>query len=194
MIINPVYIPKENVMDVIGELGGNLLMARGSTFKVMFGSYENRSKRPAFELTGRAMLIHGRRRCFVNDLNVATHIRFETYTIANLHGYGKGSRAAIREFAKVLFQKMGCVIEHDDIVTRDHMPVEASKCSFTPEEVAQARQYWKGLSDEVLRSFHRHYTTGRGKGTFAGTDETTSFEDYLVISARQTEYERQHDI
>ena len=64
---------------------------------------------------------------------------------------------------------------------------------FTDEQYAAAREYWGNLTDADEQMFYAHYTTGQGKGAFAGVDENTSFEDYQVISMLQTEYEILHD-
>lgn len=61
-------------------------------------------------------------------------------------------------------------------------------------DVNAAREFWKRLSIEEERQFYVHYTTGEGKGIFPGIDENTSFNDYLVYTWKQTEYERIHDI
>ena len=58
---------------------------------------------------------------------------------------------------------------------------------FTPTEIAWAREFWGNLSDAECREFYVHYTTGRGKGSYNDIDENTSYEDYLVISAYESE-------
>lgn len=57
---------------------------------------------------------------------------------------------------------------------------------FTDQQIERARNYWRNLSDAELQEFHRHYTTGKGKGIYSGVDENTSFDDYLVLSAMQS--------
>lgn len=67
------------------------------------------------------------------------------------------------------------------------------KTHATPEQVREAREYWGNLSDKELKEFYVHYTTGSGKGGFSGVDKYTSFDDYLVESALQTQFEIFHD-
>lgn len=65
---------------------------------------------------------------------------------------------------------------------------------FSDEEIAQAREYWRDLTDEDLLMFWKHYTTGPGQGMYSQVGPDTPFEDYLVLSAYQSSYERAHDI
>jgi hypothetical protein len=65
---------------------------------------------------------------------------------------------------------------------------------FTPEEVENARQYWSDLTDEELLFYWRHYTTGQGRGLYTSVHPDTPFEDYLVLSASESAWEKAHDV
>ncbi len=110
-----VYIPVENITDVVSKLGGHVTTNR-SQYKVMFGKWEDRKKHPVFELKGYMIHTEGKHRFFCQDVQEATHIRFQTWSIANIHGYGKGRDGAIWEFARTLFMQFGCTMEDGDIV------------------------------------------------------------------------------
>jgi hypothetical protein len=70
----------------------------------------------------------------------------------------------------------------------------SAKTNYTVAEVAAARRYWSGLTYQDLLFFWRHYTTGTGAGMYQSVYPDTSFLDYIVESAIQSEYERTHDI
>lgn len=57
-----------------------------------------------------------------------------------------------------------------------------------------ARNYWRHLTDDDLKAFQAHYTTGPGKGLFTGVYEGMSFEEYVIVTALQSEYETIHDL
>ncbi len=65
---------------------------------------------------------------------------------------------------------------------------------FTNTEVLEARRYWSSLTEKELREFHRHYTDGKGRGMYSGVNADTSFNDYLVLSARQSAHEYAMDL
>lgn len=63
----------------------------------------------------------------------------------------------------------------------------------TQAQVAAARQYNQDLTDEDLQYFWKHYTTGKGAGIFRSVKADSTFEEYLVNSAAESEFERSHD-
>lgn len=64
---------------------------------------------------------------------------------------------------------------------------------FGVNDIAWAREYWKALSEEDLAGFYFEATEGKNR-YWNGVNEYTTYLDYLVISARQSDYERRHDI
>lgn len=72
--------------------------------------------------------------------------------------------------------------------------IHDGKCPFEYRSADWGRWYWRHLTDEELREYQVHYTTGTGKGLFPGVSEGMSFEDYCLETALQTEFERIHDI
>lgn len=65
---------------------------------------------------------------------------------------------------------------------------------FSSSEILSARSYWKYLTPIELAFYWRHYTTGKGRGLYSGVDASTSFLDYVVLSAGQSSFEQLHDI
>lgn len=65
---------------------------------------------------------------------------------------------------------------------------------FSISDILWARKYWADLTYKDLIEFWKHYTTGTGKGMYSQVNETTSFFDYLVLSASQSWYEKVNDL
>ena len=63
---------------------------------------------------------------------------------------------------------------------------------YTDDELQRAQRYWAGLSDH--RAWWRHYTTGPGRGLYDNVGPDASFEEFLIESMYQTEFERRNDI
>lgn len=75
-------------------------------------------------------------------------------------------------------------------------PVSAPQGSnpwYSSAQLSWAKNYWKNLTDQELHEFHTHYTLGAGKNHITGVIETTTFEEYLVLSALQSNYEIAHN-
>jgi hypothetical protein len=53
-----------------------------------------------------------------------------------------------------------------------------------------ARYYWRYLTFRDLYEFWKHYTTGKGAGIYGSVGPSTSFREYVVNSACETEHER----
>lgn len=66
--------------------------------------------------------------------------------------------------------------------------------NFTLADFTWAREYWSGLSFAHLFLYWKHYTTGKGAGSYMQVYADTSFCDYVVLSASQSHYERVNDI
>ncbi len=65
---------------------------------------------------------------------------------------------------------------------------------FTKVVVLAARKFWQDLTPSELVAFWRHYTVGKGAGTFSRVKPETGFFDYLVYSARESAFEQAYDI
>ena len=68
------------------------------------------------------------------------------------------------------------------------------KSRFTTSQILEARRYWKDLSYTDLFLYWKHYTTGKGSGSYSSVDANTSFADYLVLSATESAFERAYDL
>ena len=77
------------------------------------------------------------------------------------------------------------------VYAREHAK---SSARFSWTDIRRAREYWNDLTDDDLVYYWGHYTTGAGSGMYPAVKSDTSFNDYLVLSAAQTCYERQHDL
>lgn len=71
---------------------------------------------------------------------------------------------------------------------------QLNKTQFSVFDIIGAREYWDGLTLENLLGYWQHYTIGKGAGMYQAVKADTSFADYLVLSAQQSAFERQHDI
>lgn len=65
--------------------------------------------------------------------------------------------------------------------------------TWTTEQKNMARKENSTLSETDLVMFWNHYTIGAGKGHLNGVNESTSFEDFCVISALNSIDDRRYN-
>lgn len=60
-------------------------------------------------------------------------------------------------------------------------------------DLSFAKEFWKNLSQRDLEFYHRHYTTGEGRGMYSSVSPTDTFDEFLVNSAYESHNSTIHD-